>query len=192
MSDTPLECGDLSSLSLVAQKPKAKAVTSPRTPKRIGHQNTDLSAFEKTGIIIVRENSTKLAIYWTENRGHMKHSEGFLKLVNDSKGRIREVTVAETRSRMTENPDARLIDVREDNEWEASHAAGAMHLGKGIIERDIESAVPDKTAELILYCGGGYRSALAADVLQQMGYTNVFSMAGGWKAWKESGGPVEE
>ena len=122
----------------------------------------------------------------------MKHSEGFLKLVNDSKGRIREVTVAETRSRMAENPDARLIDVREDNEWEASHAAGAMHLGKGIIERDIEAMVPDKSTELILYCGGGYRSALAADVLQQMGYTNVFSMAGGWKAWKESGGPVEE
>ena len=121
----------------------------------------------------------------------MKHSEGFLKLVNDSKGRIREVTVAETRSRMTENPDARLIDVREDKEWEASHAGGAMHLGKGIIERDIESTVPDKATELILYCGGGYRSALAADVLQQMGYTNVFSMAGGWKAWREEGGPTE-
>jgi rhodanese-related sulfurtransferase len=121
----------------------------------------------------------------------MKHSEGFLKLVNDSKSRIREVTVAETRSRMTENPDARLIDVREDNEWEASHAAGAIHLGKGIIERDIEAAAPDKATELILYCGGGYRSALAADVLQQMGYTNVFSMAGGWKAWKESDSPIE-
>ena len=120
----------------------------------------------------------------------MKHSEGFLKLVNDAKSRIREVTVDETQARMQANNGVRLIDVREDNEWEAAHAAGAEHLGKGIIERDIEAEVPDKTTELILYCGGGYRSALAADVLQQMGYTNVFSMAGGWKAWKDSGAPV--
>lgn len=119
----------------------------------------------------------------------MKHSEGFLKLVNDSKSRIREVTVAETQSRIAANPSAKLIDVREDNEWDASHAAGSIHLGKGIIERDIEATVSDKSTELILYCGGGYRSALAADVLQQMGYTNVFSMAGGWKAWREEGGP---
>ena len=121
----------------------------------------------------------------------MKHSEGFLRLVNESKKRIREVSVAETRRRVTENPNAKLIDVREDNEWNAAHAAGAIHLGKGIIERDIEATVPDKTTELILYCGGGYRSALAADTLQQMGYTNVFSMAGGWKAWKEGGGEIE-
>ena len=121
----------------------------------------------------------------------MKHTEGFLKLVNGAKSRIREVTVAETRERMKANNSVRLIDVREDNEWEAAHAAGAEHLGKGIIERDIETKVPDKTTELILYCGGGYRSALAADVLQQMGYTNVFSMAGGWKAWKDSGAPIE-
>jgi len=121
----------------------------------------------------------------------MKHSEGFLKIVNDSKSRIKEVTVADTRDRLTENPEAKLIDVREDNEWDTAHAAGAIHLGKGIIERDIEATVPDKSADLILYCGGGYRSALAADVLQNMGYTNVFSMAGGWKAWKESGAPVE-
>jgi rhodanese-related sulfurtransferase len=120
----------------------------------------------------------------------MKHSEGFLKLVNDAKNRIKEVTVEETRERMAANNGAWLIDVREDNEWEAAHAAGAEHLGKGIIERDIEAVVPDKSTELILYCGGGYRSALAADVLQQMGYTNVFSMAGGWKAWKDSGAPV--
>jgi rhodanese-related sulfurtransferase len=120
----------------------------------------------------------------------MKHSEGFLKLVNDAKTRIREVTVDETRERMAANNGARLIDVREDNEWNAAHAAGAEHLGKGIIERDIEAVVPDKSSELILYCGGGYRSALAADVLQRMGYTNVFSMAGGWKAWKDSGAPV--
>jgi rhodanese-related sulfurtransferase len=121
----------------------------------------------------------------------MKHSEGFLKLVNDAKSRINEVTVAETRDRLNENPDAKLIDVREDNEWGAAHATGAIHLGKGIIERDIETTVRDKSAELILYCGGGYRSALVADVLQTMGYTNVFSMAGGWKAWRESGAPIE-
>ena len=121
----------------------------------------------------------------------MKHSEGFLKIVNDSKSRIKEVTVDETRGRLKSNQDAKLIDVREDNEWDAAHAAGSIHLGKGIIERDIEATVPDKSTELILYCGGGYRSALAADVLQTMGYTNVFSMAGGWKAWKESGAPVE-
>ncbi|HEY2972920.1 MAG TPA: rhodanese-like domain-containing protein [Pyrinomonadaceae bacterium] len=122
----------------------------------------------------------------------MKHSEGFLKLVNDAKTRIREVTVDETRERMKASEGVRLIDVREDNEWEAAHAAGAEHLGKGILERDIEAEVPDKSTELILYCGGGFRSALAADVLQQMGYTNVYSMAGGWKAWKESGSPVNE
>ena len=122
----------------------------------------------------------------------MKHSEGFLKIVDDAKSRVREVTVAETQARTQQNREAKLIDVREDNEWEASHAAGAIHLGKGIIERDIETTVPDKDTELILYCGGGYRSALAADVLQKMGYTNVFSMAGGWKAWKESGAEIEE
>ena len=121
----------------------------------------------------------------------MKHTEGFLKIVDDAKSRIREVTVAETQDRLRQNPQAKLIDVREDNEFAAAHAAGATHLGKGIIERDIETAVPDKNTELILYCGGGYRSALAADVLQKMGYTNVFSMAGGWKAWNEAGGETE-
>jgi|SRR5215813_2908562 len=121
----------------------------------------------------------------------MKHSEGFLRIVDDAKTRIREVTVAETRHRLAANPNAKLIDVREDNEWEAAHASGAVHLGKGIIERDIETTVPDKSTELILYCGGGYRSALAADVLQRMGYTNAWSMAGGWKAWKEAGAPTE-
>jgi rhodanese-related sulfurtransferase len=121
----------------------------------------------------------------------MKHSEEFLKIVNDAKTRIKEMTVPETRVRLEQNPNAKLIDVREDNEWDAAHAAGAIHLGKGIIERDIEATAPDKSTELILYCGGGYRSALAADVLETMGYTNVWSMAGGWKAWKESGAPVE-
>ncbi len=121
----------------------------------------------------------------------MKHSEGFLKLVDDAKSRVHEVSVADTQQRMRENTHAKLIDVREDKEWEAAHAAGAIHLGKGIIERDIETTVPDKNTELILYCGGGYRSALAGDALQRMGYTNVFSMAGGWKAWQEEGGEVE-
>ena len=121
----------------------------------------------------------------------MKHSEGFLKIVDDAKSRIKEVTVDQTRARLSANRDALLVDVREDHEWTDSHAAGAIHLGKGIIERDIEITVPDKATELILYCGGGYRSALAADVLQNMGYTNVWSMAGGWKAWKESSAPVE-
>ncbi len=121
----------------------------------------------------------------------MKHSEGFLKLVNDAKTRIREVTVEGARARMSANDGVRLIDVREDNEWDAGRAAGSTHLGKGIIERDIEEKVPDKASEVILYCGGGFRSALTADVLQGMGYTNVFSMAGGWKAWKDSGAPVD-
>jgi rhodanese-related sulfurtransferase len=120
----------------------------------------------------------------------MKHSEGFLKVVDDAKSRVREVSVAETLERMRENPQAKLVDVREDKEWDAAHAAPAIHLGKGIIERDIETTVPDKNTELILYCGGGYRSALAADVLQRMGYTNVFSMAGGWRAWQEAGGEI--
>ncbi len=120
----------------------------------------------------------------------MKHSEGFLRLVNDAKTRIREVTVEQTRERIGADPSVKLIDVREDHEWQAGNAAGADHLGKGVIERNIEEKIGDKSTELILYCGGGYRSALVADVLQQMGYTNVFSMAGGWKAWRESGAPL--
>ena len=119
----------------------------------------------------------------------MKHSPEFEAVVDDAKSRIREVTVEETKTRMSEG--AKLIDVREDNEWESAHAAGATHMGRGIIERDIVQTFPEKDTELILYCGGGFRSALATDMLQKMGYTNVFSMAGGWKAWKESGAPSE-
>lgn len=124
----------------------------------------------------------------------MKHSEGFLKLANDAKTRIREISVADTLKRMTSDTTTppRLIDVREDHEWNTAHAQGAEHIGRGIIERDIEQSIPDKQTPLILYCGGGYRSALAADSLQRMGYTNVHSMAGGWKAWKEAGAPIEE
>lgn len=121
----------------------------------------------------------------------MEHTEGFLKLVDDSKTRVREVTVEETRSRLASNPRARLVDVREDKEWEAGHAAGAVHMGRGVIERDVETQIPDKDTELILYCGGGFRSALACDNLQRMGYREVYSMAGGWKAWRESGAPTE-
>ena len=118
----------------------------------------------------------------------MQHSEEFLAIANDAKSRVREVSVDETRERLKQG--ATLIDVREDNEWDTDHAEGARHMGRGVIERDIVHDIPDKSAELILYCGGGYRSALAADMLQKMGYTNVFSMTGGWKAWKESGAPT--
>ena len=121
----------------------------------------------------------------------MQHSDGFLQLVEDAKTRIRELNVEEARQHLAANPEARLIDVREDHEWQAGHAARASHMGRGIIERDIEQIIPDKTTELILYCGGGYRSALACDNLQRLGYRNVYSMDGGWKAWKESGAPVE-
>lgn len=119
----------------------------------------------------------------------MKHTEGFLKLVNDAKSRVREVDVEQALERVKHG--ARLIDVREDNEWQRGHAQGAEHMGRGIIERDIETAVPEHNAELILYCGGGYRSALATDNLQRMGYTNVYSLAGGWKAWNAAGAPIE-
>lgn len=120
----------------------------------------------------------------------MKHSPGFLKLVDDAKTRVREVSVDEAR-RLTESGKARLIDVREESEWTAGHARGAEHIGKGVIERDIEQRVPDKNAELILYCGGGFRSALSADNLQKMGYTKVASMAGGWRGWQAAGAPTE-
>jgi rhodanese-related sulfurtransferase len=120
----------------------------------------------------------------------VNHSPGFLKIVDDAKSRVREVNVDEARRKL-ESGKAKLIDVREDNEWEAAHARGAEHMGRGVIERDIEQRVPDKNAELILYCGGGFRSALATDNLQKMGYTNVWSMAGGWRAWQAAGAPVE-
>ncbi len=119
----------------------------------------------------------------------MDHSEEFLQLVKASMKNVRELTVAKTQERVADG--AVLIDVREDNEFEAAHAAPARHMGRGIIERDIVKTFPDKGTELILYCGGGFRSALAADSLQKMGYTNVWSMAGAWHAWEEAGAPVE-
>jgi rhodanese-related sulfurtransferase len=121
----------------------------------------------------------------------MDHSPGFLKLVEDAKSRVREISVEEARNKL-EQGRAKLIDVREESEWAAGHARGAQHLGKGIIERDIEKKIPDRNAEIVLYCGGGFRSALTADVLQRMGYTNVASMAGGWRAWQEKSGPTEK
>lgn len=117
----------------------------------------------------------------------MNHAAGFLNLVNDAKSRVREVTLDEARQRLAANPKAVLIDVREDNEWAAGHAADAVHLGKGILERDLEAKYPDHGTELILYCGGGFRSALSADNAQKMGYTNVFSLAGGYKAMVGAG-----
>lgn len=122
---------------------------------------------------------------------HRKHSPGFLALVDEARPRVREVTVEEALQSVN-GGTARLIDVREEHEWNACHAKGADHLGKGIIERDIETVVPDKDAELILYCGGGYRAVLAADALQKMGYTNVASMAGGWRAYVEANAPIEQ
>lgn len=121
----------------------------------------------------------------------MNHSEAFLRLVTDSKARIHEVSVDEVRQKQKASEAFQLVDVREDSEWEKGRITGSVHLGKGIIERDIERAVPEKGAEIILYCGGGYRSALAADALQRMGYDNVHSMAGGYKAWKKGRYPID-
>ena len=121
----------------------------------------------------------------------MEHSEGFLKLVNGAKSRVRETTPEQVRRKQEAGESFHFLDVREDGEWQKGHAAGARHMGKGIIERDIEKAIADRDAEIILYCGGGYRSALAADALQQMGYTNVISMDGGWSRWRELGYPID-
>lgn len=120
----------------------------------------------------------------------MEHSKEFEKLVEETMPNIKEISVAETLERIKN--DAVLIDVREDNEWENGHAENAVHIGKGVIERDIVHEFPDKKQELILYCGGGYRSALAADNLQKMGYKNVLSMKGGWSAYEEADAPIEK
>jgi rhodanese-related sulfurtransferase len=122
----------------------------------------------------------------------MKHSQGFLELVKDAKTRIRETTPEDVRRRQESGERFHFVDVREDAEWERGHALGAIHLGKGVVERDVERVIPDHTEEMVLYCGGGYRSALAADTLTKMGYTNILSMDGGWKRWKELGYPTEE
>ena len=120
-----------------------------------------------------------------------KHSPGFERLVAEVKGRVREVTIQDVQARLASGAAFKLVDVREDGEWAKGHVPRAVHLGKGVIERDIEQAIPDTHQEIVLYCGGGYRSALAADNLQRMGYDNVWSLAGGFRAWSEAGLPVE-
>jgi rhodanese-related sulfurtransferase len=116
----------------------------------------------------------------------MQHSEKFLKIVNDARARVKETSVTDVKRRSDVGERFHLIDVREESEWAAGHVAGATHLSKGVIERDIDRMIPDTNAKIILYCGGGYRSALAADNIQKMGYTNVESMDGGFRAWEEA------
>lgn len=120
-----------------------------------------------------------------------KHAPRFLKLVEDVMPRVREITVAEVHAKLESGASFHLVDVREQSEWAQGHLPGAMHLGKGVIERDIEAQIPETGVEIVLYCGGGFRSALAADNLQKMGYTNVLSMAGGFRSWREAGLPLE-
>jgi len=120
----------------------------------------------------------------------MIHSPGFLKLVEQARLGVSEVTVAQARERLAANRDAVLVDVREDSEWEKGHAAEAVHLGKGILERDLERMYPDPNREIIMYCGGGYRSALTADAAQRMGYRNVHSLIGGYKALADAKWPM--
>jgi len=122
----------------------------------------------------------------------MAHGEKFLALVNDAKKRIKETSVSDVKRRMDAGEKFVLVDVREESEWAQGHLPGAMHLGKGIIERDVEQRVPDTGAKIILYCGGGFRSALAADNLKKMGYTNVESMDGGWRGWTGAGLPTQK
>jgi rhodanese-related sulfurtransferase len=122
----------------------------------------------------------------------MAHNPGFLKLVNDAKSRVREIDIGGYKKMAADGEPHVLVDTREESEWAAGHVKGALHLSKGIIERDIETKVPDKATKVVLYCGGGFRSALVADNLQKMGYTQAISLDGGWRAFKESGLPLEE
>jgi rhodanese-related sulfurtransferase len=121
----------------------------------------------------------------------MAHGDGFVKLVDDAKTRVREVSVDEVKAKLDRGDSFHFVDVREDAEWAQDRARGARHLGRGVLERDIEGVIHDKQAEIVLYCGGGFRSALAADSLQRMGYTNVTSMAGGIRAWREKKLPLD-
>lgn len=122
----------------------------------------------------------------------MQHSPKFLELVNGAKSRIKEMTIEELRRRQAAGERLEFVDIREDNEWAAGHPAGARHMARGIIERDIEKTVPDNSTTIVLMCGGGFRSALSADSLQNMGYTNVWSLAGGWRTWKAAKLPEEQ
>jgi rhodanese-related sulfurtransferase len=122
----------------------------------------------------------------------MDHSPRFLKLCEDARGRVTEISVDEVSAKLVGNDTFFLIDVREDREWDAGHVDGARHIGRGVLERDVEKAISDPNAEIVLYCGGGYRSALAAESLAKMGYTRVLSMAGGWRAWTAKGLPTRK
>lgn len=121
----------------------------------------------------------------------MGHNAGFLMLVDDAKTRVPEISVDEVKAKLDRGDAFQLVDVREDSEWAQDRARGARHIGRGVLERDVEGVIPDKSAEIVLYCGGGFRSALAGDSLQRMGYTNVLSMAGGIRAWREKKYPLE-
>ena len=121
----------------------------------------------------------------------MDHAPRFLQLVNDAKSHIRELTVDEVRAKQVRGDSLELVDTREESEWSRGHITGARHLGRGVLERDIEKAIPDTSREIVLYCGGGFRSALAAESLKKMGYTNVASMDGGWRVWNEHKLPIE-
>lgn len=143
-----------------------------------------MSCDESTVAAVVREQRGREAT--------MKHNPGFLKLVNAARARVKEWTVAQVKARLDRGEVQHFLDVREDEEFAKGHANGACHLGKGIIERDVETRIPDKAASIVVYCGGGYRSALAADALQQMGYSNVVSMDGGITAWRNAGYPMEQ
>lgn len=120
----------------------------------------------------------------------MEHSPGFLRIVDEARGRVRETDVHAIRARIERGDAFHLVDVREDGEWERGHLPGATHIGRGVLERDIEKLIPDRDADIVLYCGGGFRSVLAADALQRMGYTNVTSMDGGFRGWEGGGLPV--
>lgn len=122
----------------------------------------------------------------------MAHSPGFLALVNAAKSRVQQCDAADVAARVASGESLVLVDVREESEFASGHIAGAVHLGKGILERDVEARFPDQGAQIILYCGGGFRSALSADAMQQMGYTDVWSMDGGWRGWNAAGGPITE
>lgn len=121
----------------------------------------------------------------------MQHSPGFLNLVNEAKKNVTEISVTEARARLGANPKAVLLDVREDHEWKAGHAAEAIHIGKGILERDLEAKYPDPNTEIIMYCGGGFRSALSCDAAQKMGYRKVSSLIGGYKGMVATGWPMK-
>ncbi len=129
--------------------------------------------------------------YPSRKARHVDHSPRFLRIVTDTKSHIAEVSVDEVKAKLARGDDFALIDVREDSEWAAGHVKGARHIGRGVLERDIEAALPNTASEIVLYCGGGFRSALAARSLQEMGYTRVASMAGGWRDWNAAGGPTE-